>query len=451
VNDQTQQTTTPHTRSDDIDETSNTIPFPGVRYNCEKLGRIEAVVAPPYDVISPEQRRRLCSQHPCNVANLTLGQDKPGDNDADNRYIRAGNLFRAWLNDSVLRQDDTPAYYVYDQEFSLDNRTYTRRAFFSAVRLEPFGGRILPHEETMPGPRADRLRLIQACPANLSPVFGLYPDPDREVAALLAGALGDPEVSFVDPAGIRQTLWRVDDPQVTARVSQLMADRPIYIADGHHRYETALMYRDLADAAEGGLAPDDPRNFVMIACVALSDPGLVVLPAHRVIGGIDGFNVDAMLGRMAERFNVAPVEADGPAVPALLHRMQGKKHTFGIYSGGRAWVLTLKSEKIADENPAPRSTAWKRLDVSVLVWLILEDGLGFTHEDLSNPERVAYVKDASAAAELVDTGKYQFVCYLNATALHELEEVAQGGERMPPKSTYFYPKLLTGLVMRKLC
>lgn len=445
-----QENVLPQRRSQMNDTTAhNTIPFPGVRYDAEKIGSIEAVVAPPYDVISPEQRVLLCSQHACNVANLTLGQEKQDDTDSENRYTRAGKLLSQWQREGALRQDDSPAYYVYDQEFGINGTTYTRRAFFAAVRLEPFGRRILPHEETMPGPRADRLRLIKACPANLSPIFGLYPDAGREIAALLDEGIGTPEVSFVDTTGIRQTLWRLDDPGINARISELMADKPIYIADGHHRYETALLYRDLADQAEGGLAPNDPRNFVMIASVALSDPGLVVLPAHRVIGGIEGFDVAAMLDRLAARFNIAAVDAAAP-VPAMLEGMKGRKHTFGIYSGGKAWTISLKNEAMADENPVERSQAWKRLDVSVLVGLILDDTLGFTHEDLSDPRRVAYVKDDAAAAELVDSNQYQFACYLNPTGLHELETIAQGGERMPPKSTYFYPKLLTGLVMRKL-
>ena len=230
-----------------------------------------------------------------------------------------------------------------------------------------------------------------------------------------------------------------------------MEDKRIYIADGHHRYETALMYRDHAAEAEGGLQPLDPRNYVMIASVALSDPGLVVLPAHRVIDRIPNFNFHNLIKKLSANFNVRHIEADNDSlVPALLREMKGKHHTFGLYAAGEARLLTLKDEAMAEANPVPRSSAWKQLDVSLLVWLILEQGLDFTHEDLSDPERVKYVKDDTEAARLVDGGRYQMVCYLNSTRLDQLEEVAQAGERMPPKSTYFYPKLLTGLVMRKL-
>lgn len=429
----------------------NVMPFKGIRYNTDKLGGIDKLIAPPYDVISPAQRDEFCAKHPHNVVCLTLGHDKEGDNEQTNRYTRAGRMFSQWEEDGALEEDPRPAVYVYDQEYALAGRTLRRRAFLAAVKLEPFGGRVLPHEETMPGPMADRLRLINACPVNLSPIFGLYPDPEQQVASLLDTDRCEPELSFVDYAGIRQTLWKVEVPHVLEQLSRAMQDKRIYIADGHHRYETALEYRDRAADAEGGLEPADPRNYVMIACVALSDPGLVVLPAHRVIGGMPGFDFDRLIERLSATFDVQPVEHSGDSVvQELLGRMDGRVHTFGLYAGGKARMLTLRDEATAHANPAPRSRAWKQLDVSLLVWLILEQGLGFTHEDLSYPERVKYMKDDAEAARLVDGGAYQMVCYLNSTRLDQLEEVARGGERMPPKSTYFYPKLLTGLVMRKL-
>ena len=429
------------------------MPFKGIRYDTGKVGDIAAVVAPPYDVISPEQRDRFCTTHPRNVVHLELGKDLPGDTDAENRYHRAGRAFFQWAADGSLMQDTAPVFYVYDQEFALFPRKLTRRAFLAAVRLEPFGRRVLPHEETMPGPRADRLRLITACPVNLSPVFGLYRDADSAVAGMLESALpAEPEASFNDFDGVRQTLWKIDDPAAQERLMRLMQDKSIYIADGHHRYETALKYRDLAIQTHGTLDANDPRNFVMVACVSISDPGLVILPAHRVIGGIPAFDARSLLEELAAQFDVKPVTAPacGDVIGTLLSTMAGRHHTFGLYSEGKAWVLTLRDEAAADANPAPHSPAWKRLDVSLLVWLILERGLGLTHADLSNPERVAYIKDPAEAAERVDGGHYQAACYLNPTRVDQIEEIAQAGERMPPKSTYFYPKLITGLVMRRL-
>jgi len=428
----------------------NFMPFKGIRYSREKVGDISRVVAPPYDVISPEQRDEFCRQHECNVVHLTLGREQEGDDDRENKYTRAGRAFREWAAQGALVEDRQPAFYVYDQEFELGGRTLARRAFFTALRLEPFGRRVLPHEETMPGPRADRLRLITACPVNLSPIFGLYPDADGTMAALLNMAVPPkPDISFTDFAGIKQTLWKVDDPRVAAMLSLRMEDKPVYIADGHHRYETALKYRDMAIEADGGLDPADPRNFIMTACVSISDPGLVVLPAHRVIGGVSGFAAESLLEKLSADFSVSAFSRAG-GVEALLAEMAGRQHVFGLYAGGRMHVLALKDASIAHANPAGRSNAWKRLDVSILLWLILERGLGLAHEDLSNPQRVKYVKDAAEAAQLVDGGQYQAVCFLNPTRVNELEQVAQAGERMPPKSTYFYPKLLTGLVMRKL-
>jgi len=433
--------------------TWNFMPFRGIRYDTSKVGDIAAVVAPPYDVISPEQRDRFCTTHPRNIVHLELGKDLPGDTDSENRYHRAGRAFFQWAADGSLMQDAAPAFYVYDQEFMLGARKLTRRAFFAAVRLEPFGRRVLPHEETMPGPRADRLRLITACPVNLSPIFGLYHDADSAVARALGSALpAAPEASFHDFDGVRQTLWRIDDPAAQERLMRLMQDKHIYVADGHHRYETALKYRDLAAHTNGPLDENDPRNFVMVACVSISDPGLVILPAHRVIGGVPGFDATKLLEKLAAQFDVKPVTAPacGDLVETLRHAMAGGQHTFGLYSGGKAWMLTLRDESDADANPAPHSRAWKRLDVSLLGWLLLERGMGLTHADLSNPDRVIYVKDPAEAAGHVDGGRYQAACYLNPTRVDQLETIAQAGERMPPKSTYFYPKLITGLVMRRL-
>jgi len=428
------------------------MPFRGLRYNTGKACEIAQVVAPPYDVISPRERDAFCDGHQFSIVHVELGREQPGDDEGNNKYTRAGAIFAEWEKAGVVRQDPDPAYYVYDQEFPLGERTLTRRAFFAALRLEPFGSRVLPHEETMPGPRADRLKLITACPVNLSPIFGIYPDARNEVALLLNASLPrEPLASFVDFAGVRQTLWRIQNPRVLSGLSQQMESRRLYIADGHHRYETALLYRDFAIKAHGPLAPADARNFVMIACVSISDPGLVVLPAHRVIGGIPDFRYKTFLNKLSGQFDVRPVKASGAAAAdALLREMSGKQFAFGFYADGKANLVTLKNEDLADLNPAKRSSPWKRLDVSILVWLILEQALGFTHEDLANPERVRYVKDPAEAAQLVDSGSHQLVCYLNPTRLDQLEQVAQAGERMPPKSTYFYPKLLTGLVMRKL-
>jgi len=427
------------------------MPFRGIRYSREKIGDIAQVVAPPYDVISPAQRDEFCRVHPCNVVHLTLGRELEGDNDCENKYTRAGRTFFEWASQGALVEDARPAFYIYDQEFRIGSRTLTRRAFFAALRLEPFGRRVLPHEETMPGPRADRLRLITACPANLSPVFGLYPDPDGKVADLLREATPKPpEASFVDFAGVKQTLWKTDDPRIIAMISDAMEGRPVYIADGHHRYETALKYRDLAIEAQGKLNPGDPRNFIMIACVSISDPGLLVLPCHRVISGVGDFSLDKLLRTLSADFTVSTVSTKKRASGGIIGAMAGKRHALGLYAGGKAHLLCLKEESIADANPADRSVAWKRLDVSILGWLILGRGLGMTHEDLSNPARIRYVKDAAEAAQLVDGGGCQAACFLNPTRVSELEQVAQAGERMPPKSTYFHPKLLTGLVMRKL-
>jgi len=414
-------------------------PLQGVRYNLDRIGDIADVIAPPYDVIQPAQREQLYSASPHNIVHLDLGRDLPGDSETNNRYTRAGAMFQRWRNEEVLVKDDQPAFYVYDQRYEIEGRSFTRRALFAAMRLEPYGRRVLPHEETMSSPREDRLKLLKACPVNLSPIFGLYPDTDASVAGAIAGAIpAEPLTSFADATGAGHTLWKIDEPDAVKAISHLLDERTVYIADGHHRYETGLAYSKINKSLAA--------RYIMTACVSMSDSGLVVLPTHRVVGGIDSFDIDSILRRLSEYFTI--MAFDSPA--ALLQAMHGKQHALGLYARNNARLLVLKDAKLADTNPAPHSTAWKRLDISILGWLVFDDALGFTNGDLSNPARVAYVKDYGEAVKLVDSGERQMACFLNATRMDELEAVAQAGERMPPKSTYFYPKLPNGLVMREL-
>jgi len=416
------------------------VPFQGIRYNLERIGDIAGVIAPPYDVIQPAQRQQLYSTDPHNIVHLDLGKDLPDDDETNNRYVRAGVAYQQWRRESVLVKDSRPAFYVYDQHFKIDGTSFTRRALFAAMRLEPFGRRVLPHEETMTGPREDRLNLLKACPVNLSPILGLYPDADSSAVGVIAAASAtlEPLISFDDATGCSHTFWKIDEPDAVMAISQQLNERTVYIADGHHRYETALAY--------AGIDSLPAAQYIMTACVSMSDPGLVVLPTHRVVGGIDNFDFDSILHKLAEYFAITAL--DSPAV--LQQAMHDRRHAIGLYAQDNARLLVLKDAKLADANPAQHSTAWKRLDVSILGWLVLQEALGFSNDDISNPERVAYLKDYSEAVKLVDAGERRMACFLNATRVEELETIAQGCERMPPKSTYFYPKLLNGLVMREL-
>ncbi|MCG8402723.1 MAG: DUF1015 domain-containing protein [Firmicutes bacterium] len=424
------------------------MPLRGLRYDETKAGGIKELVTPPYDVISREAQENYYAQNPYNIIRLEYGKKLPEDDDGDNRYTRAADFFRRWQEEGVLRQEDEPAIYLYRQRYTVNGAELERTGIICGVKLEPYEkGVVLPHEETMPGHKADRLALMRACRANFSPIFSLYSDPERKIDLLLEQAVGGlpPEIDFADQWGQRHRLWAISDPALLSEVRGLMEPLRIFIADGHHRYETALNYA-LENPAAG---------FIMMTLVNLYDPGLVVLPTHRLIMSAkkDWRQLTDALG---EDFWVETVsETDVAAVSALMAERAGpgaeKNWVYGLYTGnGRFHILKLRDEKIIeDKMPADRSPAWRRLDVSVLQKLILENVLGIDRAALARGEAVGYTRDAGEAVREVDRGGCRFSFLLNPTGVSEVTTVAELGEKMPQKSTFFYPKLITGLVINK--
>ncbi|HEV8193699.1 MAG TPA: DUF1015 domain-containing protein, partial [Ktedonobacterales bacterium] len=283
--------------------------LPGIRYTAEK--DIAALVAPPYDVISPEDQVRYYEQHPENVIRLELGREEPGDDQLDNRYTRAAETFAEWRLNGVLAQD-APSLYVYEQRFSANGAAYRRVGLLARVRLEPWeSGVVLPHERTLAKPKDDRLRLTRACAATLSPIRALYDDPNGEIAAILAKIRkGKPRLAFTDERGEEHRLWLVQDEKLAATLAELFAPRQLYIADGHHRYETALVYRDEVREIRQELEPDDVVNFTLMGLTAVDDPGLLVLPTHRVVRGAEPERLNGMGERLAPYFTVDPLGAE---------------------------------------------------------------------------------------------------------------------------------------------
>src|SRR4051794_34707272 len=289
-------------------------PFRGVRYDMAQVGALSDVVAPPYDVIDPALQDRLYQASPYNIIRLELNREEPGDDPATSRYARAARFLKEWLRDGVLREDNAPALYLYHQTFDVEGRTYTRRGFLARVGLEPFGrGKIYPHEQTLSGPKADRLALFQATRYNLSPIFGLYPDPDASVLGAVEAGLRDrTPLEATDHLGVRNQLWVVDDPVTINVVQGLMGPRPIFIADGPHRYETGLAFREERAAAGLLKGPDDPAGSCMMMLVGMSDPGLRILPTHRLVSGFPGLTAELLTERLAPGFEVH-VRGEGPS------------------------------------------------------------------------------------------------------------------------------------------
>lgn len=426
--------------------------FRGLRYDLGHVGSLSDVIAPPYDVISPELQDELYKKHPANVIRLILNRDEPGDDDAGNRYTRAARFLRQWRHEGLLQEEPDPALYVYHQLFEFGGQSFTRRGFMARVGLQRFGeGNIYPHEETHAAAKADRLKLTRACKANLSQIFGLYPDEENEAQELLEAAVVDvAPLEATDHLGVVHRLWPVSDEKTIARIAAVMADKPAYVADGHHRYETACNYRDEL-AADQPLPPDHPANSVLMMCVSMYDPGMIVLPTHRLFRGIPEMSSDELIEQLGESFHTR-VAGEGSDLAETIWEtieVEGDQGTIGLFTkADDRWVMASISDagraKLA-QAATDHSTDWQGLGVSILQRLILETLLGKT--DLPKPE---YVHQVGEVIEGLDTGEYNLAALVMPATLDHIRAISQHGERMPAKSTYFYPKLLSGLVINPL-
>jgi uncharacterized protein (DUF1015 family) len=427
--------------------------FRGVRYDLGRVGALSDVVAPPYDVIDPALQHALYDRSPYNVIRLILNQQRPTDAAADSRYTRAAATLRAWQADDVLRPDSARSLYVYHQDFEVEGRPFTRRGFLARVRLEPLGGgRIYAHEETMPGPKADRLHLFHATGMNLSPVFGLYPDTGDTVTQKLDAATRRAlPLQATDHLGVVSKLWPVSDQQVVSAVTGLLGPKPVFIADGHHRYETALRY--LQDKRDSGEVRDDehPANFILMMLVGMSDPGLLILPTHRLVCGLAGLRADRLASLLQPHFQVENVgEGDRGARDAWeLIEADGGQNVFGFgtVADGVWQTARLRQPDAMAELTADHGPAWRGLAVSVLHVLVLDHLLGPGLKAKPECKYVHLLREVTAAtaARQCDLA----VLVPSATMTH-VEQIAGNLEKMPPKSTYFYPKLLSGLVLNPL-
>src|SRR6185503_287868 len=292
--------------------------FRGLRYDLGHVGSLSDVITPPYDVISPEFQDELYKKHPANFIRLELNREEPGDNAQSNKYARAAKFLRNWRSEGVMQLDPDPALYVYHQTFTAAGQSFTRRGFMGRVRLERFGqGKIYPHEETHSGPKADRLLLTKATKANLSQIFGLYPDPQNQAQNLLEETVkGQTPHTATDHLGVVHRLWPVINSKVITDVAAIMGPKPMFIADGHHRYETACNYKDFL-AEQGKLDSEHPANFVLTQCVSMNDPGLLVLPTHRLFRGVPPLTVHELTSKLGDSFTVRSA-GKGPARAAAI-------------------------------------------------------------------------------------------------------------------------------------
>jgi len=435
-------------------------PFRGVLYNPEKIPDSAAVTTPPYDVISPDEQASFYERHPNNVIRLILGQAKMTDNALDNPHTRSASFYRQWISEGILKQEDRPALYLKSITYLHEEKTITRYGLIALVGLEPFENRIiLPHEKTFSKVRSERLELMKATHCNYCPIFSLYPD-DGGLLSSLEQAVdkSSPLIDFRDDQSHRHQLWRILDPEIHRRVATAMQDKRLFIADGHHRYETALNFREYLKETDPSFSDRHPANYVLMYLCSMSDPGLIILPAHRLLKAISPEDLRQAMEKFRTYFEVTEhpfSQTDRGRVERefLVALNNGEnRQCMGMYAHNSPifYLLTLKSgvmdQLFADELEA----SLRLLDVTVLTRLVFMKILGFDQIRLDNEQLIGYASTADKAFQSIDTGTYDVAFILNPTRIEQVQDVAQKGLIMPRKSTYFYPKVKSGLVMNTL-
>jgi uncharacterized protein (DUF1015 family) len=433
-------------------------PFQGILYNKDKLKNLSKLFTPPYDVISQQDQDYFYDLHDFNFIRLILGKEFSGDGEYNNKYVRAAAFLDGWLRHNLLVKDDKPAFYAYEQRFSFHGKKYSRLGFMGLLRLEDMGrGKVFPHEETYPRAKLDRLQLMRATSANLESIFSIYSDEKVRVNKLLKKFMKrKPTIEATDRDRVVHRLWRIDKKPALAKLVKEMRDKTIFIADGHHRYEAALRFKNELKMKNTKFSEDEIYNHILMYFCAIEDKGLLVLPIHRVLRKLvyfDPLNFEKELERF---FEVQPYKASKRTAKRVLKKLMRdlakkglEKHVFGMYLGeNRYYLLTLKDEKTVEEMvEEEKPKAWKNLGVTVLHYAVFDRILGIASQ---TEDKVIYVKDEEEAVKLVDEGKCQVAFFLNPTRIEEITSIASKLEKMPHKSTYFYPKLLSGLVINRI-
>ena len=432
-------------------------PFRAYRYDDSKVGNAGDCVAPPYDVIDDDQRERLYTKNEYNIVRISKSKTFKTDTERDNQYTRAAGFLNDWLTKGILKQDSDECIYAYVQDFRITGKNYQRYSFIARAKLEDFGRVVRPHEQILNKPKIDRYNLQKATQAVFGLVFMLYDDPTNTFEKIAEHKIsGKPLVDMIDEQKVRHRIYSVNETDDIEQITKMMRDKSCVIADGHHRYTTHLLF-----AEESG---NPAHKYQMMAFCNTCHEGLLVLATHRLVKNIAGFNCQALLGSLAsefeiEQFGFSAEHEKATSRAAMLKKMKAEyerdKNAFGIYCGsGKFCVVSLKNKNSMDSVSPDKSKAWRGLDVAVLHKLILEKYLKIDEEKLSGGDFVEYVKDTPEAMdrsiEQVDNGQIQAAFFMNPPKIEQINAVAEAGERMPQKSTYFFPKVFTGLTIDKL-
>jgi len=430
------------------------MPFKGLMYNKGKIISLDKVMSPPYDIISDETQSQLYEKHPNNFVRLILGKINKDDTESNNRYTRAKEFLDKWQRESLLIASKKPGIYPYKIRYQVNNHYKTMSGFFVLLKLDPSYKFVKAHERTLSKPKADRLNLMRACKANLEPIQLLYIDEDDKIRKTIDEFIGKPLVDVTGYDDFNHRLWRIEDETIISMFQNELKDKVLFIADGHHRYQTAINFADEMREKTGILEDNAPFNYRMVILANMFDEGLMILPTHRLIKKPD-INIDGLIKDLEKYFHVEEkissyekknIENICKNIKNNIKTDDG--HKFALYVKDKYYVLTLKDEKIMDEFASDRSEIWRMLDVSILHKIILEELMGINQDNLE--DHIKYTRVDEEAVSFVDEGKFDFSFLMNATKIEELKAIADAGEHMPQKSTYFLPKMLSGLVMYKM-
>jgi uncharacterized protein (DUF1015 family) len=429
-------------------------PFRGMVYNNKKIKKLDDVMSPPYDIISEDMQNELYDKNGYNFVKLILGKISQDDTDTNNRYTRAKQLFDAWQKQEILIPSNAPAIYPYKVDYTVNKTKKQMNGFFVILKLDPEYKSVKAHEKTLAKPKADRLNLMRACYANLEPIQLMYMDQNDSIRKTMDAALDMPLIKVKGYDGFTHQLWRLDDPKTVKTIVDELKKKILFIADGHHRYQTSINYAQEKKEQTGNKDQNAPFNYIMVVLCNMFDPGLSILPTHRLIKMPD-VKTDDLIRKLEKYFIVEKKLIEDKKKDYL---KTGKKimddiateknHTFALYAKNAYYILTLKDEHVMDTLATDHSKTWRTLDVSILHKLILEQFLGINEKNLE--DHVKYTRVDAEAIQFVDDEKYDFSFFINATKIDQLKVIADASEHMPQKSTYFLPKMLSGLVMYKM-
>jgi len=429
-------------------------PFKGITYNKEKIQTLDKVMSPPYDIISEKMQEKLYNNDPYNFVRLILGKIFSEDSDSNNRYTRAKKSFEDWIQQSILIQSDKEAIYPYRIEYMLKGEKRAMNGFFILLKLDRDYKLVKAHEKTLSKPKADRLNLMRACQANLEPIQLLYIDEKDRLQQAIQDNLS--EKPLIDVKGydtFHHSIWKIDDKRLIKQIKETLDEQVLFIADGHHRYQTAINFAEEMERKTGITDKDAPFNYRMVILANMFDEGLAILPTHRLMKLT--VNQDDIIEKLKEFFTIEAIPRKttnkeyNPIIQTIKDKLETTQdHRFALVFKDTYYILTLKDEASMDELAKEQSKTWRTLDVSILHKIIIEHIMGITQESLE--DHVKYTRDDEEAIQFIDDGTFDFSFLMNATKIDELKQIAEAGEHMPQKSTYFLPKMLSGLVMYKM-